>query len=147
MALRILALALSCIGAPAIAGALGALAYLAGDQDIDTYFRLSWLGVALSGGIMGLIVGVPLMACIGLPLHAHLQKRGSTDMASYAIFGGLVGLLTAAALILQSWRWPMSESTVKLVFVCVGMGIVTACVFWLLWLLRRSSPNPPTPPP
>jgi len=162
LALRLIALALTCILAPVIAVTIGTIAFV-GDLGAAGEYSLGLIGTAMVGIWLGVVVGVPTMLLVGLPLHAHFQRRSMTGLTPYALGGALAGVLASLAFMLApppsgwlSWShmvsgwWRLVESweiSAKVLIFGALTGVLAASMFWLLWLLRRPVAIPTTPTP
>ena len=160
--LRSIALALACILAPVLAVTIGTIAFV-GELGAASEYSLGLVGAAMVGVWIGVVVGIPTMLLVGLPLHAHFQRRGMTGLAPYALGGAIAGVFASLAFVLapppngwQSWSHMVSgwwrlvlhwETPTKVIVFGALTGALAASVFWLLWLLRRPAPNPTTSSP
>lgn len=163
MGYRIASLFMACILSPVIATALGAIVFF-GDFGPPGPYSFGLIGVAMIGGGLGAIVGIPTMMLLGLPLHAYFQSRGMTGLTPYAIGGAFAGLLASLAFLLWppaggdwlSWSNFISrlssltsswEFLTKALVVGVLTGVLAALLFRSLARLHCFAPNPPTSTP
>lgn len=105
-----------------------------------TAFPMLWTGMVIVGAIFGLVLGVPVIAILGLPLHSYLLKRGAVSSIDYLLAGALAGIIPAAIAVPifpRSAGW--DSSWFFMILFWMG-GPIAA---YIAWLIRRPDRDEP----
>jgi LytS/YehU family sensor histidine kinase len=88
--------------------------------------------VAVSGFMLGGILGWPVMLALGLPMHAALIRKTAAKAWHYAVAGLAAGLL-AGLLRFAAERGGAATSDLTMLLSIGGVaGVIAALMFWLV---------------